>query len=146
MSAKGAKGPNKDAYKKLFEEADKNGDGFLSIRELHDLMKRGGSNMSDSQIADTFVFFDGPQGDKRITLQEFTEGLEAIVKFIADLEALFKELDKNGDGHLTGNELRGLLQKTGKTFTDKDVDNIIKEADKNGDNKISFAEFMNACT
>merc|ERR1711879_50899 len=122
------------------------GDGYLSIMELRELMKRGGSNMTDAQIADTFVFFDGPRGDKRITLQEFTDGLEEIIKFVQELEKLFHELDKSGDGHLDGTELRELLKRSGRKFSDDDVDKIIKDADRNGDNKISFQEFMNACT
>jgi len=133
-------------YKKLFKEADKNGDGFLSITELRDLMKQGGSNMSDSQIADTFVFFDGPKGDKRITFPEFEQGLEQIIKFVSQLEALFKELDASGDGYLDKNELRTLLKKTGRSYTPQEEDSILREADKNGDNKISFREFMDACT
>lgn len=51
MAAKGAHGPNTEMYKKLFKEADKNGDGFLSVHELRDLLKRGGSSMTDAQVA-----------------------------------------------------------------------------------------------
>ena len=29
---------------------------------------------------DIFVFFDGPQGDRRITFEEFCNGLEQIMK------------------------------------------------------------------
>lgn len=53
MAAKGKQqcGPNTEMYKKLFKEADKNGDGYLSVHEFRDLLKRGGSSMTDSQIA-----------------------------------------------------------------------------------------------
>jgi len=102
--------------------------------------------MSDAQIADTFVFFDGPKGDRKITLEEFTKGLEQLVDFIAKLQVLFKELDKDGSGHLDGNELRELLKRSGSKFSDDDIKRIIKDADKNNDNKISFEEFMQACT
>ncbi|KAK7109679.1 calmodulin-like [Littorina saxatilis] len=143
---KGKAGPDTDVYKQLFKEADKNGDGTLSITELRDLFKRGGSNMSDAQIADTFVFFDGAKGDKAITFEEFCAGLDQILNFVKQLEQMFKELDSSGDGFLDRNELKTLLQKTGKKFTEKEVDAILKEADVNGDNKISFKEFVDACT
>ena len=65
---------------------------------------------------------------------------------IQELEKLFKELDTNGDKHLDKSELKALLQRTAKKFTDKELDAIVKEADKNGDNKISFEEFVDACT
>jgi Ca2+-binding EF-hand superfamily protein len=62
------------------------------------------------------------------------------------VEKLFKELDKSGDGFLDKNELRTLLQKTGKKFTEAELNEILKEADTNNDNKISYAEFIAACT
>lgn len=63
-----------------------------------------------------------------------------------ELERLFKELDKSGDGYLDKNELKVLLEKSGRKFSDQDLQAILKEADKNGDNKISFKEFVDACT
>lgn len=62
------------------------------------------------------------------------------------VEELFKELDKSGDGFLDKNELKVLLDRSGRKFSDEDLQAILKEADKNGDNKISFKEFVDACT
>lgn len=62
------------------------------------------------------------------------------------MKQLFKELDTSGNGLLDRNELKCLLKKTGKNFTEAEVDEILKDADKNGDNQISYEEFINACT
>lgn len=134
-----------EMYKKLFKEADANGDGFLTVQELKTILQKGGSKLSDKEVADTFLFFDGPKGDKRVTLQEFTTGLDNILEFMNQLEEMFNELDKSKDGFLDKNELKGLLAETGKKYTDAEVNEILQEADTNKDNKINFKEFVGAC-
>ncbi|XP_076464994.1 uncharacterized protein LOC143296891 [Babylonia areolata] len=146
MAAKGTKANSKiDTYKQLFKEFDKNGDNYLSIQEFRDLLKQGGCHMSDAQVADTFVFFDGPQGDRRITFDEFTKGLDQILMFVAKVKELFHQLDADKSGFLDRNELKSLLAQSGKKFTEDDVTSILRDADKNNDNKISFDEFIDAC-
>lgn len=135
-----------EMYKKLFQEADVNGDGYLSVQELKTLLQKGGSKMSDREVAETFIVFDGPKGDRRISFQEFSTGLDNIVEFMHQLEVLFKKLDKSNDGFLDKNELKTLLAQTGKEYTDAEVNKILRDADTNHDNKISFKEFVDACT
>ncbi|XP_076439052.1 uncharacterized protein LOC143277955 [Babylonia areolata] len=134
-----------EAYKKLFKEFDKNDDKYLSIQEFRDLLKKGGCHMSDGQIADFFVFFDGADGDRRITFEEFTKGLDQILMFAAKVQALFQQLDADKSGFLDRNELKSLLAQSGRKFSDDEVTSILQCADKNSDNKISFDEFMDAC-
>nr|UTK45947.1 calmodulin-A-like protein [Crepidula fornicata] len=146
MASKGKAGPNVDLYKTLFKEADANGDGYLSISEFRQMLNNANCKMTDGQIADSFVFFDGPRGDRRITFEEFCNGLDKILEFVAKLTQLFEELDVSGDGMLDKAELRQLLTRSGRDFSDADVDTILKEADTNGDNQISLKEFLAACT
>lgn len=53
-----------------------------------------------------------------------------------DLEAVFKRLDKDGNGSLTAEEFRGKRDAT-------KADAQFKRLDKNGDGKLSLEEFKN---
>ena len=59
---------------------------------------------------------------------------------------LFKQLDKNGDGTLSRDEIRELFKMSKCQYSQEQIEEIIKDADKNGDGAISFAEFKNECT
>ncbi|XP_059161696.1 neo-calmodulin-like isoform X2 [Physella acuta] len=133
-------------WEELFKKFDKDNSGTLDVHELRNLLRAGNSNMTDTQIADAFVYFDGPQGDRRITLDEFVKGLKKLEDFISKLAQLFKQYDSDNSGFLDKNELRKILEASGHKFTDPEVNEILKNADKSGDGKISFEEFMDACT
>ena len=51
-----SKGQSKkcDTYLQLFKEADKNGDGYLTVHELESLLKKSKSKMSQREIAVSF--------------------------------------------------------------------------------------------
>lgn len=55
-------------------------------------------------------------------------------------------MDTSGDGYLDKKELRELLNRCGQKLPEEDLNKILQEADKNRDNKISFDEFIEACT
>ncbi|CAG5124758.1 unnamed protein product [Candidula unifasciata] len=135
-----------DEWEKLYKEADADCSGTLDVYELRNLLKKGSSNLTDSQIADAFVFFDGPKGDRRITLDEFKKGLQSLQTFIKKLTAMFKQYDCDNSGFLDKNELRKILEASSHKFTEDEVNDILKKADKSGDGKISFDEFLEACT
>ncbi|KAH9524732.1 hypothetical protein Btru_027645 [Bulinus truncatus] len=134
-----------EQWESLFKAADKDKSGTLDVFELRDMLRRGNSNMTDSQIADAFVFFDGPKGDRKITLEEFVKGMNRLEDFLAKLAALFKKYDADNSGYLDKNELRKILEASGHKFTEQEINEILKNADKSGDGKISFEEFMDAC-
>ncbi|KAL8578391.1 hypothetical protein ACOMHN_014890 [Nucella lapillus] len=149
MAAKG-KGSKKanekiDAYKKLFNDFDKDKNGSLTVVEFRELLKAGNCNMSDAEIAKTFVFFDGEKGDRKISFDEFVKGMDMIMSFLQQVVQLFSDLDKDGSGFLNRHELKTLLGRCGKEYTEDEVTQILQTADCNGDNQISLDEFINAC-
>ncbi|KAI6203044.1 hypothetical protein M3Y94_00511500 [Aphelenchoides besseyi] len=54
------------------------------------------------------------------------------------LKAVFKELDVDGDGHITRSELRTAFQRMGHALTDQEIKAIYKHVDLNHDGKINF--------
>ncbi|KAK0043562.1 calmodulin-2/4 [Biomphalaria glabrata] len=134
-----------EQWEALFKAADKDQSGALDVLEMRDMLRRGNSKMTDSQVADAFVFFDGPKGDRKITLDEFVKGMNRLEDFLAKLAALFKKYDADNSGYLDKNELKKILEASGHKFTDQETNEILRNADKSGDGKISFEEFMDAC-
>jgi hypothetical protein len=54
----------------------------------------------------------------------------------------FCEYDKNGDGHITAEEVRKVLEKRGEGIMPGDVERYIAEYDLNKDGVIDYSEFV----
>lgn len=62
-----------------------------------------------------------------------------------DLEKIFRALDKNGDGHLSKDEiLEGYEEHFGVPINEEDVDKMIKNVDIDGNGCIEYTEFVMA--
>jgi Ca2+-binding EF-hand superfamily protein len=58
----------------------------------------------------------------------------------------FKIFDRNGDGLLSGQELKYVMAVVGETLTDQEVEEFMAQADLNGDGLISYEEFVKLMT
>lgn len=61
-----------------------------------------------------------------------------------ELKLTFTAMDQNGDGSVTKQELKHLLQGLGERVSDEYIDDMIARADVNLDGKIIFDEFLSA--
>merc|ERR1712127_496310 len=84
-------------------------------------------------------------------LLEFGEFCQLAAKFLVeeDEEALKKELkeafriyDKEGNGYISTDVLKEILQELDAKLTNEDLDNIIEEVDEDGSGTLDFDEFM----
>jgi Ca2+-binding EF-hand superfamily protein len=134
----------KDAFRKF----DVNGDGFMDMGELKQMMNTGGKKASDSEVAALFKKGD-LDGDGQIDLNEFVKMMfpisaTAIGKLqqkyttINDAKAAFRKCDADGDGHITRQELQSVM--TGMTPMDVDAVFALGDADQNGG--IDYQEFI----
>ena len=57
---------------------------------------------------------------------------------------LFDEVDSDGSGFITVNEVKDLIRKSGHggDVSDSEIEALVKACDDNGDGKISFEEFV----
>merc|ERR1712061_256465 len=53
----------------------------------------------------------------------------------------FNSLDLNGDGRISREEFKRIIQSRGFYVSDKEVNEIVEKMDKNKDGRVSFAEF-----
>ena len=65
---------------------------------------------------------------------------------VAELKAAFSQMDANGDGYVTKDELKAMLAGLGETVDEAVVNEMIAVADTNGDGKVDFNEFVAAAT
>lgn len=47
-------------------------------------------------------------------------------------------LDRNADGYIDLEELKLMLEATGETITEDDIDELMRDGDKNNDGKIDY--------
>jgi len=63
---------------------------------------------------------------------------------LEEVKQVFHDLDTDGDGHITQNELHTMMTKLGLEPSPDDFDNLFHSLDLNGDGKIELEEFLSA--
>jgi len=135
---------NLNDVKRDFASIDTNGDGMISREEL------SGSDTFNSQEIDALFTLGDSNNDGEIDLEEFIGVLypmvaQAMLKFTRDIHTvddarfLFQQLDKDGDGLLSMEELR----KCGTKFNSKEIEALFAVGDINSDGEIDINEFLN---
>ena len=131
-------------FKEAFEIFDKDKDGFITIKELGEIMKNLGQNPTDAELQDMINEVD-IDGNGNIDFKEFL-GLMARKMRDTDSEEelieAFKVFDRDGNGLISSQELKHVMVSLGEKITDEEVDEMIKEADMDGDGFISYEEFV----
>jgi calmodulin len=59
-----------------------------------------------------------------------------------ELAEAFAFFDKNGDGHISKEELKMVLLQLGENLGEEEIEEIFKEADLNNDGIIDYHEFI----
>lgn len=129
------------------EESDgawQDGSGKIDAAELLTVMKSLGQAPDASEVADMINDVD-VNGDGEI---DFAEFLEMMARRLGtennqneELRQAFQVFDKDGDGHITGVELKLVMKQLGEDLSDEQLADMMREADSNGDGHIDFAEF-----
>jgi len=130
--------------KKAFASIDKNGDCKVSKDEMTE------SNVFNKQEIDALFTLGDCNNDGEIDLEEFIGVLYPLaaaalakitkdIRHVGDARFVFKQMDYDGDGLLSQEELR----KSGTKFTPAEIEAIFAVGDVNGDGEIDIDEFIN---
>jgi calmodulin len=131
-------------FKEAFEIFDKDKDGYITTKELGDIMKNLGQTPSEAELQDMINEVD-IDGNGTIDFKEFL-GLMARKMRDTDTEEelieAFKVFDRDGNGLISNIELQHVMTSLGENITMDEVDEMIKEADLDGDGYINYEEFV----
>lgn len=129
-----------EGMKKLFQSIDKDNSGTISLKELQEAMDQWGQTISTTDLLEVMKSAD-VDGDGQIDYNEFVAATMNISKLEKDelIQKTFMEMDKDGNGTLTVNEIKDALAKFGLT---EDIEEIIKQADTDNDGQINYREFQ----
>jgi calmodulin len=131
-------------FKEAFEIFDKNKDGFITIKELGEIMKNLGQSPTDAELTDMINEVD-VDGNGNIDFKEFICLMARKMRDTDTEEELieaFKVFDRDGNGLISGTELKHVMVSLGEKITDEEVDEMVKEADIDGDGYINYEEFV----
>ena len=132
-------------YKESFKLFDKNGDGKISPGELGDLMTSMGTNPSEAKIQAKHMINEVDiNRDGSVDFDEFCTMMERKKKqtnLKDEIRSAFRVFDKDGNGFISPDELRGAMMTLKIDLTDKELDALIETADTNGDGQLDYEEF-----
>jgi len=135
--------PNIDQVKDLFKRLDVDNDGSITKAELAE-----SSQKFTPQEVDAIMSLGDINDDGAIDLEEFigvmypsagTVANRLRLKFtdINSVKRAFADIDKNGDGKVSKEEMSG-----SGTFNDQEIDALFMLGDSNNDGEIDLEEFI----
>ncbi|GAX73140.1 hypothetical protein CEUSTIGMA_g593.t1 [Chlamydomonas eustigma] len=124
----------------LFMEMDTDGDGLLTLAELHAAIRAKGVNILGSQAKELLQNAD-LNGDGVIDYDEFLGATVHQLRLDKDelLHKAFKLFDKDNSGFITEEELKEALSGEDKV----NVKAILRDVDTDHDGRINYEEFCN---
>ena len=127
-----------------FKIFDKDKDGYITTKELGDIMKGLGQNPSEAELQNLINEVD-IEDNGTIDLKEFIGLMAKKMKEPENEEEIieaFKVFDKDGNGLISSDELLHVMTSLGDNLTIEEVEELIKDADLDKDGYINYAEFV----
>lgn len=130
-------------FKEAFNLFDKDGNGYITNKELGTVMRSLGQNPTEAELQDMIEEVDA-DGNGTIDFQEFLGLMARKMKDAESEEELkeaFRVFDKDQNGLISAAELGHVMTNLGEKLTGAEVDEMVREADVDGDGHINYEEF-----
>ena len=131
-------------FKEFFESYDKDKDGYLTRKELCEIINSLGQTLSEPEMEEIINEVD-TDGNGTIDFKEFLGLMARKMREIDSEDELidaFKVFDRDNNNLISPHELRHVMKCLGEKICLEDVDDMIKEADIDGDGFINYEEFV----
>merc|ERR1711990_1439593 len=133
--------------KNCFDLFDTKKQEFLSADDLGEVLRAMGFRPSEEELMDILKEID-EDGSGEIEFGEFCQLCALFLVEDPDIETMKRELkdafrfyDKEGQGFITTDTLRGLIGELLAPLTGEELDGIIEELDEDGSGSMDFDEF-----
>uniref|UniRef100_A0A673BMV8 Solute carrier family 25 member 24, like n=1 Tax=Sphaeramia orbicularis TaxID=375764 RepID=A0A673BMV8_9TELE len=127
-----------DQFRGLFVKLDQNNDGFISLAELHNEMKKHGILSADGKVQNIIDSYDKDK-DGQLDYKEF-------LSYMMDREKKWKihfhDLDKNKCGVIDQEDIICLFTELGVVISKPNAKKIIQMMDKDNSLTVDWSEFL----
>ncbi len=127
-----------------FAKCDEDGSGAITKDELGSILQSLGQYFSEKALIELMNNSD-LNNDGYITFHEFLSLYKKQVLFKVQEEKLrkaFNICDYDGNGFVTLEELKHIINEVGENLNEEQIITMIKEVDMDGDDRINFEEFI----
>jgi len=111
-------------------------------------MRSLGHNPTETELQEMIRIYDK---DESGTI-DFAEFFELMISKMRETELeeelieTFKVFDRDGNGLLSGQELKYVMKAVDEILSEQEIDELIKQADIDGDGYINYQEFVKMMT
>merc|ERR1711970_403579 len=120
---------------------------FLSADDLGEIMRAMGFRPTEEELKDLLAEID-EDGSGEIEFGEFCQLCATFLVEDPDMETMKRELkdafrlyDKEGQGYISTDTLRGLISELLAPLTEEELEGILEELDEDGSGSMDFDEF-----
>ncbi|KAM6115406.1 calcium-binding protein 4 [Pterocles gutturalis] len=132
-----------------FKEFDTDQDGYISYKDLGACMRTLGYMPTEMELIEISQHVKMRMGG-RVDFEDFVQMMgpklreeTAHMVGVRELKIAFREFDVNGDGEISGAEMRAAIAALlGEQLKAQEVDEILQDVDLNGDGRVDFDEFV----
>lgn len=129
---------------KFFNDADTDGDGYLSYDEMSVMLKANGFKGTEKELKGFFEAAD-TSGDNLISLDEYLAVMGQVPESVtkeAMMRRVFRSFDKDGNGVIDRNEFKAIFDEMGRDLSEDELKRSMTMIDTNADGRIDYEEFI----
>uniref|UniRef100_A0A665XB87 Calcium-binding mitochondrial carrier protein SCaMC-1-A-like n=1 Tax=Echeneis naucrates TaxID=173247 RepID=A0A665XB87_ECHNA len=128
-----------DQFRGLFVKLDQNKDGFISVAELHDEMRKHGISSAEGKVQ---VIFSLSYDKDKDGLLDYSEFLTYMMDRERAWKIHFHDLDKNKCGVIDQEDIICLFKELGVVISKPNAKKIIQMMDKDRSMTVDWGEFL----
>ena len=131
-----------------FDLFDNDNDGKINPSELSRAIEKMGQKLTEEDLKEMIKEVDSDYNGT-IEFSEFVQLMESKMKDNDSEEEIFeafKIFDKKGNGHVSKNDIKNVMNSLHEPLAQEEIDEIMKTWDLDKDGYLNFEEFKNMMT
>ena len=130
----------------IFDLFDSENLGYVEIKDSLKILASIGKKL-DIEDENGFLSLVDPKNEGRVSKENFIRGVEEMFTlpkdFLEEVEDALKFFDRNDKGEVSCKELKNLLVRNSKEYTEKEVDELFNNLGLDIDGYINIKQFIN---